>query len=416
MTKRKVIAVGAATTMAIAGALTLQTAAIADEIDHQLTDARAEIVGNVDAQYMDAMAAEHDASWSEVYDRLALQSVASDIEEDYADHPNFGGVWINEDDNEIFLASTDLDQLSDPRATMVDVEYSYQDLTEYVEVLTSAGASATEQEGVDSAGNDRDMSIMGPGVHGGFVNIAENMAIVEADDAQPVEDHADAEGVPGSSFDVEILEGGHDLFIDTATDNGAASTDIYGGDQFWTSEGAACIVGFNVVPQDNDSKGFLTAGHCGSPGDTITEGAGEGGAFVESIFPGSDWAYVEVPDSVTTHNAVRGGSGSEPVDITGSDEAPVGSSVCRYSQDWAIHCGEIEARDQSVSYPEGTVDGLIQTTVCAEPGISGSPVMAGGEAQGMISGGSGNCSTGGTTFVQPVNPVLEELGLALGGA
>ena len=45
--------------------------------------------------------------------------------------------------------------------------------------------------------------------------------------------------------------------------------------------------------------------------------------------------------------------------------------------------------------------GLIQTNVCAEPGDSGGPLYDGSKALGLTSGGSGNCTTGGTTFYQP---------------
>jgi S1-C subfamily serine protease len=54
----------------------------------------------------------------------------------------------------------------------------------------------------------------------------------------------------------------------------------------------------------------------------------------------------------------------------------------------------------------GTVRGLIQTTVCAEPGDSGGPLYDGNLAIGLTSGGSGDCKSGGTTFFQPVTAAL----------
>ena len=42
-----------------------------------------------------------------------------------------------------------------------------------------------------------------------------------------------------------------------------------------------------------------------------------------------------------------------------------------------MHDGEVNGLDASVTYPEGTVDGLIQTDVCAEPGDSGGSLFAG---------------------------------------
>jgi streptogrisin B len=49
--------------------------------------------------------------------------------------------------------------------------------------------------------------------------------------------------------------------------------------------------------------------------------------------------------------------------------------------------------------------------VCAEPGDSGGPLYAGTVAYGLTSGGSGNCSSGGTTFFQPVVEALNAYGV-----
>ena len=57
--------------------------------------------------------------------------------------------------------------------------------------------------------------------------------------------------------------------------------------------------------------------------------------------------------------------------------------------------------------------GATQTNACAEGGDSGGSFISGNQAQGVTSGGSGNCSTGGTTFFQPVNPILGAYGLTL---
>ena len=42
-----------------------------------------------------------------------------------------------------------------------------------------------------------------------------------------------------------------------------------------------------------------------------------------------------------------------------------------------------------MNYPQGTVTGMIRTTVCAEPGDSGGALFAGNTALGLTSGGSG---------------------------
>jgi streptogrisin D len=68
----------------------------------------------------------------------------------------------------------------------------------------------------------------------------------------------------------------------------------------------------------------------------------------------------------------------------------------------------------SVTYQEGTVDGLIDTNVCAEPGDSGGSLSDGSTALGLPSGGSGDCGSGGETFFQPVPAALSALGASIG--
>jgi streptogrisin D len=71
----------------------------------------------------------------------------------------------------------------------------------------------------------------------------------------------------------------------------------------------------------------------------------------------------------------------------------------------------VTALNATVNYPQGTVTGLIRTTVCAEPGDSGGSLFASTAALGLTSGGSGNCSSGGTTFFQPVTEPLSVYGM-----
>jgi hypothetical protein len=51
--------------------------------------------------------------------------------------------------------------------------------------------------------------------------------------------------------------------------------------------------------------------------------------------------------------------------------------------------------------------------VCAEPGDSGGSFITGDQAQGVTSGGYGNCSSGGETWFQPVGPILAAYGVGL---
>ncbi|WP_028663341.1 S1 family peptidase [Saccharomonospora halophila] len=195
-----------------------------------------------------------------------------------------------------------------------------------------------------------------------------------------------------------------DVTVVESTEDPKTLMDIIGGNAYYNdSTGGRCSVGFSVY------GGFVTAGHCGDYGDYTSQPSGY---FAGSSFPGDDYAYVDAGSDDTPKPWVNMYNGYARV-VQGSAEAPVGSSVCRSGSTTGWHCGYIEAKDQTVSYPQGTVYGLTKTDVCAEPGDSGGSFISGNEAQGMTSGGSGDCTYGGTTYFQPVNEVLNAYGLTL---
>ncbi|WP_199434609.1 S1 family peptidase [Qaidamihabitans albus] len=185
--------------------------------------------------------------------------------------------------------------------------------------------------------------------------------------------------------------------------------DVRGGDAYYIGSGSRCSIGFSV------NGGFVTAGHCGRTGAS-TSGSNRvaQGTFRGSSFPGNDYAWVATNSNWTPRPVVNNYAGGT-VTVAGSQEAPVGSAVCRSGSTTGWHCGTIQARNASVTYPQGTVSGLIRTSVCAEPGDSGGSLLAGNQAQGVTSGGSGNCSSGGTTYFQPVNEILRAYNLTLAG-
>lgn len=188
-----------------------------------------------------------------------------------------------------------------------------------------------------------------------------------------------------------------------STESPRTFMDIIGGNAYYIGTGARCSVGFAV------QGGFVTAGHCGSTGATTSSPSGR---FAGSSFPGNDYAYVQTGSGDTPRGLVNMYNGSARV-VSGSTVAPVGSSVCRSGSTTGWHCGTIQATNQTVRYAEGTVSGLTRTNVCAEPGDSGGSFISGNQAQGMTSGGSGNCTWGGTTYFQPVNEVLNAYNLRL---
>ncbi|WP_283135810.1 alpha-lytic protease prodomain-containing protein [Rhizohabitans arisaemae] len=189
--------------------------------------------------------------------------------------------------------------------------------------------------------------------------------------------------------------------------------DVRGGDAYYM--GGRCSVGFSVTKAGSQG-GFVTAGHCGNVG-TATQGHNRvaQGTFRGSSFPGNDYAWVEVNTQWTPRGVVNAyGAGILP--ITGSQQQVVGASICRSGSTTQYRCGTISQHNTSVTYPEGTITGVTRTTVCAEPGDSGGPYFSGSQAQGVTSGGSGNCTSGGTTYHQPVNEILSAYGLTLAGS
>jgi len=183
---------------------------------------------------------------------------------------------------------------------------------------------------------------------------------------------------------------------------------VRGGDPYFIDNRARCSIGFAVT------TGFVTAGHCGPVGSTTTGfNQAPQGRFTASSFPGdNDFGVVAVNGDWTPQPVVNDFNGGT-VPVAGSQEAPVGASVCRSGSTTGTHCGVIQAKNATVNYPEGAVTGLTRTDVCAEAGDSGGPWLSGDQAQGVTSGGSGDCTAGGTTFFQPVNEILQDNGLTL---
>ncbi|MGW7290571.1 S1 family peptidase [Streptomyces sp. NPDC054847] len=175
------------------------------------------------------------------------------------------------------------------------------------------------------------------------------------------------------------------------------------GDAIYGS-GYRCSLGFNV--RSGSTYYFLTAGHCGDEVPTWYANSAQStliGPTVGSSFPGNDYALVRYDNTSLSHT---GG-------FTAAD-AYVGESVRRSGSTTGTHSGTVTALGVTVHYSGGgTVRGMIQTNVCAEPGDSGGALYDGTKALGLTSGGSGNCSTGGTTFYQPVTEALAKYRVSL---
>ena len=183
---------------------------------------------------------------------------------------------------------------------------------------------------------------------------------------------------------------------------------VAGGQAISTSAGR-CSVGFSA--RSGSTTYVITAGHCREAGTSWRGYNGVSlGTMNASSFPSDDFATIRVSTSAWVGTSQVQGTAS----VLGSTEAAVGASTCRSGSTTGYRCGTIQAKNQTVNYGGGDiVYGLTRTSACAEPGDSGGSFVSGRQAQGMTSGGSGNCSSGGTTYFQPVNEVLSRYGLTL---
>lgn len=206
--------------------------------------------------------------------------------------------------------------------------------------------------------------------------------------------------------------------IDHTTAKPRRMWDIIGGQAIYFGSGR-CSVGFNAR-NSSGTRYVITAGHCTDLGGTVSGTGGTIGPVAGSSFPGNDYGIIRVSSSsaVSTPLVDRYSSGAD-VTVIGSQVAQVGSRICRSGSTTGWRCGTVQAFNQTVNYGGGDiVRGLTRTSACAQPGDSGGPYVSdpvGGQvhAQGVLSGGSGNCSSGGTTFFQPIREVLNAYNLTL---
>ncbi|WP_254705913.1 S1 family peptidase [Streptomyces vilmorinianum] len=220
-----------------------------------------------------------------------------------------------------------------------------------------------------------------------YVDRAAGRVVVTADSTVSDADIAKIRKTAGADADALTVERTPGVFAPLLGPGDA----IYG-------SGYRCSLGFNV----RDSAGayyFLTAGHCGDVVRTWYANSAQStliGPTVGSSFPGNDYALVRYDNASLAHT---GG-------FTAAD-AYVGESVKRSGSTTGTRSGTVTGLNATVHYSGGgTVRGMIQTNVCAEPGDSGGALYDGTKALGLTSGGSGNCSVGGTTFYQPVPEAL----------
>jgi len=318
-------------------------------------------------------------------ERVATETSAAGTEQDLRARlgASFGGSWIASSGT-LVVGTTDPGAVGAIRATgaqPVVTSRSEQDLEKVRSKLDSAAAAATDA------------------VSSWYVDPATSSVVVTATDARAGKRFVARAGAVGEPVRVEVV-----------ADAVRPFADLVGGEAIYAAAGGRCSVGFSA--RSAGATYVITAGHCTEIGGNW-QGVNRTtiGPVAATAFPGDDFGAIRV-NSTATWNPTPRVAGTRSV--RGSTAAAVGASICRSGSTTGYRCGTLQAKNATVNYGGGdVVNGLTRTSACAEPGDSGGSYVAGRQAQGVLSGGSGDCRSGGTTFYQPVNEILSRYGLTL---
>ncbi|MEU1745573.1 S1 family peptidase [Micromonospora arida] len=189
---------------------------------------------------------------------------------------------------------------------------------------------------------------------------------------------------------------------------------IAGGQGIYGAGGARCSLGANA--RSGSTYYVITAGHCTTATATWYADSARTtvlGTRTATSYPTNDYGLIRYTGRIAHPSAVYTYPGL--VTINGPGNAYIGQAVCRSGSTTGVRCGTVTGLNQTVNYATGVIYGLIRTNICAEPGDSGGPlyVAATGTILGILSGGTGNCTAGGTTYYQPIAEVLAAYGLTL---
>ncbi|WP_326829200.1 S1 family peptidase [Streptosporangium sp. NBC_01810] len=337
---------------------------------------------------LEALQRDLELTREQVQERLANETRVSRIEADLREAlgNRFGGSWLmGTIAQTLVVATTDEADIPTIVAAGARAELVKRSLTELAGLISDLN--------VDLPGR-------GEGGDVRYVDTRNNRIVILSKSPLATEDRVEAVGADSSV--VKVVP---------STERPRLLSDVQGGDAYYIGSSNRCSVGFSVMR--GTQAGFVSAGHCGKAGDATTGfNRIPQGVFKASAFPGRDYAWVEVNAGWTPKPVVSNGSGGA-VPVTGSRAALEGASVCRSGSTTDWHCGLIRQLNASVTYPQGTIHGLTRTSVCAEPGDSGGSFISVDQAQGVTSGGSGNCTTSGITYFQPVNEILAAYDLTL---
>ncbi|MFB8026243.1 S1 family peptidase [Streptomyces sp. NPDC056465] len=322
---------------------------------------------------------------SQATTRLAAEKAATSLEgkASGAAGAAYGGSWFDAQSGRLTVAVTDAAKAGDVRATGARVQV----------------VDHTARE-LDATKKRLDALSAPSGVSSWHVDPRANSVVVNVVASEQGDNDVRA-------FVAKARKTGPVTVKQTAEAPQTFAAGTVGGDPYYTGN-VRCSIGFSV------HGGFVTAGHCGQAGGAVRGWDGSAiGSFQGSSFPDNDYAWVSVGSGWWTVPVVLGwGTVSDQL-VRGSNEAPIGASICRSGSTTHWHCGNVLAKNETVNYSQGAVRQMTKTSVCAEPGDSGGSFISGDQAQGVTSGGWGNCSSGGETWHQPINEILNRYGLTL---
>jgi streptogrisin C len=294
----------------------------------------------------------------------------------------FGGAWIPAGATRLTVAVTDPAQAAAVRAEGADPKLVGRGSAD----LSRSRAALDRHAAKAQAGR----------IRGWYVDTEANRVVVLA-----------APGAEAAARAFATSSGAGAVTVVTQQDQPRTMYDVRGGDQYVINGNTLCSVGFAVA------GGFVSAGHCGGTGSpTLGYNNVAQGTFAGSSFPGNDYSWIRTNGSWTPQPWVNNYAGGNVL-VAGSQDAAIGSSICRSGRTTGWRCGTLLGRNETIVYAQGSVSGLSRSNACAEPGDSGGSWISGNQAQGVTSGGSGNCTSGGTMWFQPVNEILGAFGLSL---
>ncbi|MFD3522949.1 trypsin-like serine protease [Streptomyces sp. NPDC058653] len=337
------------------------------------------------AGLLTAMQKEFGLTKSQAVARLAAEKTATAVEGEAqrVAGASYGGSWFSAADNRLTVALTDGSKAAAVRATGATVKL----------VKHSERALDATMKRIDALSAPA-------GVSSWRVDPVNNRVVVNV-----VASERDDKAVAG--FVAKARKTGPVTVAETAQAPTTFAAGTVGGDPYYTGN-VRCSIGFSV------HGGFVTAGHCGPSGQAVRGWDNSPiGNFQGSSFPGNDYAWVNVANGWWTVPVVLGWGAVPDQLVRGSNEAPIGASICRSGSTTRWHCGNVLGKNETVNYAQGAVHQMTKTSVCAEGGDSGGSFLSGDQAQGVTSGGWGNCSGGGETWYQPINEILNTYGLRL---